>query len=170
MSASRLTRLRLIHVQLQRNAERYEFEERVEQHLLATETLKGAIAAGEKERMALAESLERLRLSKVIEALRRANSKEDFNEALGDLTRRLREFSGIVASIDGITMRNMLPLDVNAFLEELRALNEVWQSYDEAHVELASLHQKLKQISGQMREMEKNLRSLVIQGMIVKAH
>ncbi|XP_003745973.1 uncharacterized protein LOC100903374 [Galendromus occidentalis] len=169
MSSSRLTRLRLVHVQLQQNSEKRDLEEKVEQHILATGTLKGAITAGEKERVALAESLERLRLSKVIEALRRVNSKEDFNGALEDLINRLGEISGIVNSIDGVTMRNMLPLDVDAFLEELRDMNEVWQKYDDTPIELATLRQELKEVCEKMREMDRNLRSLIVQDRIANA-
>ena len=38
-------------------------------------------------------------------------------------------------------MRNMLPLDVDAFVQELRDMNEVLQSYDEAQMEIVSMRE-----------------------------
>lgn len=54
---------------------------------------KGGILDGERERRSLEESLNRLRLSKVIEALRRLNQREDFNGALEHLVQQLTQFS-----------------------------------------------------------------------------
>jgi len=169
MSSSRLTRLRLAHVQMELRAHKLDFADTVEQHRRCTDAIEEAIVSGERERLGLAESLERLRLSKVIEALRRVNIKEDFNGALKDLISRLREISGILPCIDGVTMRNMLPVDLNVFLVELENMTEIWQSFDSADIELSSLHRELKQVSEKLREMDDRLRLLVIQDKIAHA-
>lgn len=59
--------------------------------------LKAAIIKGEEERRSLEKNIQRLRLSKVIEALRELNECDHFNDALESLVKNLTVFSGAYA-------------------------------------------------------------------------
>ncbi|XP_022655379.1 uncharacterized protein LOC111247989 isoform X2 [Varroa destructor] len=129
--------------------------------------ISGGILDGERERRSLEESLNRLRLSKVIEALRRLNQREDFNGALEHLVQQLTQFSNLLKLVDGTPIRNAQPVDTQEFLEQLDQLTNSWRSFDDACPEIITLNKEIESMRKRLQQCEKMVRQTVVNQMLV---
>ncbi|OQR68404.1 hypothetical protein BIW11_12933 [Tropilaelaps mercedesae] len=167
MNRARFEFLHLAHAQMEVLHHGNQFREEIYQHTKAVEALKNGILDGEIERRNLEESLSRLRLSKVIEALRRLNQHEDFNGALQDLVQNLTAFSDVLALIDGTSIRNAQPFETQEFLEQLEELASNWRAFDDTCPEILTLNQELQSMRDKLQKCEHMLRQTAVNLMLV---
>jgi len=138
------------------------------EHSQAVDVLQVAILSGSRERRSLEQSVARIGLSKVVEALRRFNLRDDFNGAVDELVEKLSSLADLVVKVDGIEVRGgAIISDVEIFLAELRDLEDKWSRFDQANLDVVTLNQEIDDLLVKIKTCDEQLRLTAVQEMIV---